>query len=256
MTRIPLHYVPLAIAFALAGGARAGAAQQPDDASVIERPMATREALEGALSRLESAHGDPMLIGRARARLTEGDFRSGDRIIISVQGDTALSDTFAVWQDQALHLPSPAVGTLPLTGVLRSEIQPKVTAFVARFVRNPMVRARPLIRLSFQGDFAHAGFYAVPADAPLADAFMAAGGTAATANMSKIKAERSGHQFMNARDIQSAISSNSTVDDLGLKDGDQFSMPRQNPGGMGTALRTAAIIVSLSVGVLTLTRHH
>jgi protein involved in polysaccharide export with SLBB domain len=255
MTRISLS-LPLAVLLALAGGTSRGLAQQADDNAVVERPMATRADLEGVVSRLESSNGNPMLVGRARARLTEGDFRPGDLVLIAVQGDTALSDTFTVWQDQSLHLPSPAVGSLALLGVLRSELQPKVSTFVARFVRNPTVRARPLMRLSFQGDFAHSGFYAVPADAPLADAFMAAGGTTTTANMGKIHVDRGGRELMNSRTVQEALASNRTVDEIGLRNGDQFVIPKQNPSTLMSTVRGAAIVVSLGVGILTLSRRH
>jgi protein involved in polysaccharide export with SLBB domain len=248
MNKIRLTAVPLACLLALAAGATRAAAQQSDDATVT-RTMASRDQLEGIASR-----GDGNSASAARARLTAGDFRPGDRIMIQVQGDTALTDTFAVWQDGALHLPSPVVGTLPLQGVLRSEIQQKVQTFVARFVRNPVVLARPLIRLSFQGDFAHSGFYAVPADAPLADAFMAAGGTTTTANMDKVKIERGGRDFLNTRAVQTALAQNQTVDELGLRDGDQLIVPKGGGTSVWNVVRGAALVTSLGVGVLTLSK--
>lgn len=230
---------------ALAGGATSAFAQNDDQ--VAARAMASRDDLEGV-----AARGAGNAANVARNRLAQGDFRAGDRIMIQVQGDTALSDTFAVWQDGSLHLPSPVVGTLPLQGVLRSEIQQKVQTFIARFVRNPTVLARPLIRLSFQGDFTRAGFYGVPADAMLTDAFMAAGGTTSNANMSKVKIERGGREFMNTRAVQQAIAEGRTVDDLGLRDGDQLVVPRANQTNVMGTVRAAAVVVSLGVGVLTL----
>ncbi len=247
MNSIRLKAAPLALMMALAGASQA-MAQQSDDVTVT-RAMATRDQLQGI-----AARNDGNVSSAAQTRLAQGDFRAGDRIMIMVQGDTALSDTFAVWQDGALHLPSPVVGTLPLTGVLRSEIQQKVQTFVARFVRNPVVLARPLIRLSFQGDFAHAGFYAVPADAPIADAFMAAGGTTTTANMNKLKIQRNGREYMNTRAVQDAMSQGRTVDDLGLRDGDQFMMPKTGTTTTMTVVRSVAVVVSLGVGILTLKR--
>jgi protein involved in polysaccharide export with SLBB domain len=241
MTRTSRFVLPVAALVALAAGPARAFAQSGD---ATERPMATRADLEA--SNTESA----------RARLSAGDFRPGDRIIITVQGDTALSDTFAVWRDNALHLPSPTVGTLSLQGVLRSELQDKVQTYVARFVRNPMVRALPLIRLSFQGEYAHSGVYAVPADAPLADAFMAAGGTTTYAAMNKAKIQRNGREFMDSRGLQAAIADGRTVDDLGLRDGDQFVMPKGNGGSTMGIIRGAAVVTSLGVGILTLSRHH
>src|SRR6266850_1195281 len=58
--------------------------------------------------RLEQAHRsreDDALLAEVRARLQDGDMRPGDRVLVDVQGDTALSDTFTVWPDRQLHLP-------------------------------------------------------------------------------------------------------------------------------------------------------
>ena len=240
----PRLFAAALLVAAFAGGATTAVAQSDDQLAL--RPMATRDDLQGLVARGSNA------AATAQARLAQGDFRPGDRIMLQVQGDTALSDTFAVWQDGALHLPSPVVGTLSLQGVLRSEIQEKMQTFVARFVRNPVVLAKPLIRLSFQGDFARSGFYAVPADAMLSDAFMAAGGTTQLANMSKVKIERGGREFMNTRAVQSAIAEGRTIDDLGLRDGDQLIVPRAPQTNMMGTVRAVAVVVSLGVGVLTL----
>ena len=230
-----------AIAF-LAAAVPARAFAQNTDAS--DRPMATRADLQASNTDV------------ARARLSSGDFKPGDRIVVTVQGDTALSDTFAVWRDTALHLPSPTVGTLSLQGVLRSELQDKVQSYIARFVRNPMVTARPLIRLGFQGEYAHSGMYGVPADAPLAEAFMAAGGTTVNANMNKAKVTRNGHDLMDSRAIQTAMADGRTVDDLGLRDGDQFVMPKGGSGNTMNIVRGAAVVTSLGVGLITISKHH
>ena len=242
MIKLSRIVLPVAALVALAAGPARAQAQQAD----ADRPMATRADLEALASSND----------RARARLNDGDFRPGDRIAILVQGDTALSDTFSVWRDGALHLPSPTVGTLPLTGVLRSELQDKVQSFIARFVRNPMVRARPLMRLSFQGEYAHAGIYGVPADAPLAEAFMAAGGTTPNANMNKAKVQRGGRDYMDSRQLQAAMADGRTVDDLGLRDGDQFVMPKTGGGNTMAIIRGAAVVTSLGVGLITISKHH
>ena len=56
-----------------------------------------------------------------RARLRDGDFRGGDRIVLSVRGDSALTDTFTVHPGRTLRLPN--LPELPLQGVLRAELR-------------------------------------------------------------------------------------------------------------------------------------
>ncbi len=190
-----------------------------------------------------------------RARLTEGDFRPGDRIKLEVQGEPALTDTFAVQPDRSLRLPPPTVGSLPLKGVLRAEIEPRLTEYVKQFLQPPVVvRARPLIHFSVQGEVARPGIYAVPADASLGDVLMAAGGTTAGSNLKKLRIERDGKQIWNAQQFQKALGQGTTVDAAELHEGDQIVIGRRNDRGMGESLNFLWVVVSLAGGIYGLSR--
>src|SRR5437879_12826964 len=79
-------------------------------------------------------------------RLKEGDFRVGDRILLVVEdpeppatgagtpvvksSEQQLSDTFTVGSSQELTLP--VVGVVSLRGVLRTELEPRLTGEVVR----------------------------------------------------------------------------------------------------------------------------
>lgn len=259
MTALPCRTrVVLLLALPALGAPLRVAAQQRDD-GIVDRPLATRPALEDLARRLEQGRGTAgdagALLARVRARLTEGDLRPGDRIEIEVQGEPTLTDTFAVSPDRSLLLPAPAVGSLPLAGVLRSEIEPQVTAWVKRFIAGPVVvRARPLLRLSVQGEVARPGIYAVPADAVLGEVLMAAGGTTNSSNMKKLRLEREGRPVWNGHDFQKALAEGKTVDSAMLHDGDQIVIGRQNDRGMREGLNFVWVIVSLAGGVYGLSR--
>ncbi len=240
------HHGPASMAVAPRGA--------PD--STIDRALASREELQQLAQRLEQGHrsgDDDALLADVRARLQDGDMRPGDRILIDVQNDSALSDTFTVWPDRQLHLPSPAVGAMPLRGVLRSELEPKVSAFVGRFVRNAVVRVRPLLRLSVQGEVVHAGYHAVPADAVLSDALTAAGGTTANANVSHLRIERNGRKLLDGRDMARAVAAGRTMDEVGVREGDQFVVPRQGIG-LRDNMGFVWMMVSITVGALAISR--
>lgn len=240
-----------ALALLLAWQPARAAAQAQSDARIADRGLASREDLTALAANLESAGGDPNTLGRVRHRLTEGDFRPGDRVQIIVQGDTALSQTFTVWPDLSLHLPSPTVGSLPLRGVLRSELETTVSTFIRRFIRNPVVRARPMVRLSIQGEVAKAGYYVVPADAELGEAFMVAGGTTSNANLGKSKVERNGRRVMDSDALQNAMARGMTLDEAGVREGDQIVIGRRGTG-VTDNIRFAALLISIGVGVTTL----
>lgn len=230
-----------------------GRAQSSLD-SVAWRPLATREALEAAAQQLQRQGKVSTSLARIRARLEHGDFQPGDLVLLEVQGDTALTDTFTVGPRRELQLPAPTVGTLSLDGVLRSELEERLTAWVGRFVRDPVVRARPLLRLSIQGEVEEAGFYGVPVDAPLADAIMAAGGTTELANMKTLRIERDGRPILEGSALQRAIADGRTVDEVNLRGGDVIAVDRRPTTPWSEHLRIIALVVSIAGGVYGLSR--
>lgn len=210
---------------------------------VADRPLATREELKAAM---DNDRGSDVA-ARINMRLTQGDFQRGDRIALLVQGEPALTDTFTISGSSELILPPPTTGALSLKGVLRSELEPKVTEYISKFRNNPIVRAQPLLRLSVQGEVAKGGIYDVPADAQLADALMAAGGTTQFAKTNKVTIERNG------RTIWHGSAFDTDLDALNLQDGDQITVGGDRPGGTDM-LRITALLVSIAGGLYGLSR--
>src|SRR5918992_1433834 len=71
------------------------------------RPSATRDELESLTARADEVASSAAVSAKVRAekqreaaalraRLREGDFEVGDRVVLTVRGDSALSDTFTV----------------------------------------------------------------------------------------------------------------------------------------------------------------
>lgn len=227
-------------------------AQNPDETLAL-RPMASRAELDTLAQRLATSDRDGLL-GRVRQRLDQGDFRPGDLVIIEVQGETALTDTFTVGRALELRLPPPTNGDLSLRGVLRAELEERVQAYVARFLRQPVVRAQPTLRLAVQGEVENAGYYGVPADALVPDALMAAGGLTPTADMRKFKIVRGGRTILEGEELAAVIASRTSLDDAGIRDGDQFVIPKGRTGGVVENLRFVWLLVSLTGGVYGLSR--
>jgi protein involved in polysaccharide export with SLBB domain len=253
----------------------AGAAQEASGGGVAGRLQATRGALEAQLRRLEGlgrgAHateqGSPASgeVAVIRARLAEGDFRVGDRIKLAVEGDThepdgpgassverQLTDTFTVGPEQELTLP--VIGVVALRGVLRSELEARLRREVSLVIRDPVVHARSLIRLSVQGAVVRPGYYSLPTDAVLSDALMAAGGTGPDAKLAKLRIERDGKAIWEGEPLRRALAEGRTVDDIGLRVGDQFVVPRRGGAGVISGLQVVALVVSIPVAIYTLTR--
>lgn len=188
-------------------------------------------------------------VERVRSRLVDGDFRVGDRIVLSVQGEPQLPDTLAVEAGPRIVLP--LFGEIPLAGVLRSEIEPHLTRELSRFINNPVVRAQGLMRLSVQGQVGAPGFYVVPADMLVTDALMVAGGPGPDADLESLRIERGREPLLTGAAVQEAMREGRTLDQLNMQAGDQIVLPEESGGGIwgriGTVLLTAVPGVLIAV---------
>ena len=162
--------------------------------------------------------------GTAASDVLAGAFQVGDRVLLRVEGDSALSGTFAVGPGPALTLPE--IGEIPLIGVRRADVEAYLGRELARYLKEPVVHAKALIRLSIMGDVEHPGFYFVPADAVLADALMQAGGLTRDAKVREMRIERGGKPLLEGDSLQLAFARGLTVEQAGVRDDDRFVVPR------------------------------
>ncbi|MHB1170556.1 MAG: polysaccharide biosynthesis/export family protein [Longimicrobiales bacterium] len=220
----------------------------------------TRAELQELLQRYEETANSSAYSGEVRAqardeaalirtRLEEGDLRVGDRIDLRVEGHPDLSAEFAVVSGRVLVLP--AIGEVPVTGVLRSELQDHLTREIGRYIRDPVVRARSLIRLEVIGAVGAQGFYTIPSDILITDALMQAGGPAANADLEKIRIERNRQVIWSSDRLRRAMQEGRTLDQLSIRAGDSILVPQRSGGeswwrtglmivtGLGTAIVAA-----------------
>jgi len=189
-----------------------------------------------------------MLAGAGAVRAQGGgDVQVGDRILLQVEGDDSLTDTFTVEAGPALKLR--AIGTVSLAGVRRADLE----SYLARkYLRNPVVHAHVLVRVAILGEVEHPGFYAVPADLVLGDALMRAGGPTRDSRVERLRVERDRTVIWEGERLRRAIAEGKTLDQMGLKAGDQVVVPRR--GDPETKFRVLAILVTLPAAVYGLTR--
>jgi len=215
--------------------------------------MATRGALESRLeaARLMGPDGQTQADVIQR-RLTEGDFRQGDRVLLSVQGEPALTDTFTVTPSIELMLPD--VGPISMRGVLRSEVGEYMSREVARYLRAPVVQAHALVSMTVVGEVARAGVHWVNSDALVTDVLTAAGGGTRDAKINEMRIERRGVPVLNEKAMQNAIASMATLDDAGLLPGDQLIVPSRSGSSTYEIVRTVSIILTIPLTIYALTQ--
>ena len=194
-----------------------------------------------------------MLGRRAAAQTRATPFQVGDRILLHVEGDSALSDTFTVLTGPALRLPG--VGEISLAGVPRADLEAHLTRELGRFIKDPVVQARALIRVSVIGEVTRPGYYAVPIDLVLADALMVAGGATKDARIDQMRVVRGESSLWSGNQLQTEIARGATLDQLGIRAGDRIQVPgRRNAESTWRIIGLVVGTVATAVSIVALTR--
>jgi len=188
-----------------------------------------------------------------RTRLSDGDFQTGDRIALRVDGEQELTDTFTVGSGRALTLP--IVGVVPLTGVLRSELEPHLKDAISKYVRDAMVHARSLIRIAVLGEVVRPGFYTLPSEILVTDALMVAGGPTHDAKVRGVKIMRGDDEVWGGAALQDAMTAGKTLDQMSLVAGDRIEVPARSSGIFSsTGFFVASTLVAMTATIYGLVR--
>jgi hypothetical protein len=212
------------------------------------RAQASREELQARLvevDRILSSSGYSSRLKDVRRReaelikrrLAEGDIGVGDQINLTVLNEPTLTGTFLVGPGRTLTLPG--VGDIPMAQVLRSEVEDHLTRELAKYVRNPSVRATAMIRLTIFGDVGKPGYFQMPADWLVGDAMMAAGGPSSGQRLD-INIKRMDRQILTKDDMKEAIRLGMTLDQLNLQAGDEIEI-----NGRRTTFNYGTVIASI-----------
>src|SRR2546430_17159011 len=98
-----------------------------------------------------------LLAGPAVAQTATGaatsDFQLNDQILLEVEGDSQFTKAFTVGPGPALMLP--VIGPIPLAGGRRAPVETHLTQQLKSFMKNPVVHAQGLVRLSRLGEVKH-----------------------------------------------------------------------------------------------------
>lgn len=184
-----------------------------------------------------------MVASSLRQRLRDGDFQIGDRLILSYVTDVSHTDTLIVRTGRMVELPGKIM--VSLAGVLRSEVEERVSTELMKYVRAQQIEVTPLMRVGVLGDVAHPGFFAFASDIPLTDAIMGAGGPTATADLDRSVVRRGNVLYKSADETRAAIARGLTLDQFGLNAGDELVIGQRPNSRSGAILGLAAGVGSV-----------
>ena len=165
------------------------------------------------------------LAAQTATRAPQGDFELGDQILLEVEGDSQFTRVLSVGPGPAITLP--VIGAIPLSGVRRANLESYLAQQLARYMKNPVIHAKVLVRLGVLGEVEHPGYYAVASGAVVSDALMAAGGPTKDAKFTSARIEREGKGLFEGNAFQDAFARGMTVEGLGLRTGDRIIVPRR-----------------------------
>ena len=188
------------------------------------RVGATRVELETTrdLARSHSLKISSQELMEIERRLRDGDFSIGDQITVQVIGEPSLDSTYTVTPGPTLLLRD--IPPMSLAGILRSELDMRLTEFLAAYVRDPEVRTTTLMRVGMLGDIGSPGFYHLSPNLTLSDAIMSAGGPNPSADMGKVVIRRGQQEIYNSKEVTEAITKGTTLDRMNLHGGDAVSV--------------------------------
>lgn len=204
---------------------------------VLERRITELEGLVASTAYSEDTRARARReLEDTRRRLSEGDFRIGDRIYVEVDA-TALSggeaiptqvldvrDTVTVLSGSRIIVRG--VGEIGLAGVLRSELQGRINAAVNEVVLNARSSARPLVRIAVFGSVARPGFFIVPMESRLDDVVMLAGGPVQDAASEQIRVLRGDVEVLSSDEVRSMIANGVVIGEMGIQEGDNIYVSR------------------------------
>lgn len=219
----------------LAGSRRAKISRAQLEATLAEIEAALASSgYSGALKSAREAEAELI-----RRRLQDGDLFPGDVIALQVMGDPQMSQTYSVTPRRSLLIPG-IPEEVPLTGLLRSEVEDYLTRVVSQYVRNPRVWAEPLLRISIFGAVGRPGYFIVPSSMPLPDIIMQyAMGPSANADPERGGVFRGDREVLPGAAIEEAVREARSIDALNLQSGDRIeygSRPSQSFLGRAVAV--------------------
>ena len=188
--------------------------------------LESRAQLEAEAKKAEAGNrkGEAWLL---RQRLANGDFQEGDRIVIKLLSPAAMMgivlqgmDTVTVRAGKVITLPQ--MDDLSLDGVLRSELTPRLSSHLAKYLKDSSVKAMPLVRLYVGGQVGRPMYIFTTLDVLISDVMMKAGGPLPSADLANVVVRRGGEIIWSAADVRTALSEGLSLERLHLQTGDEI----------------------------------
>ena len=231
-------------------------ADPPPGTASDELETLAAQAERGVQSGGESARENAQAL---RDRLREGDFRVGDKIVISTASTFSLpaevlrtlNDTLTVREGRVIRLPN--MPDVELDGVLRSELEGLLNRHIQAYIRNAQIRAEILLPGVLSGPVGRPGYRSFVPDMLVSDAIMSAGGLSGSADVNRTVIKRNGEEIIDRDSLQTAIRNGATLDRIDFQSGDELAVGEEHRRNWLRVLQITSVILSLTLVLVNLT---
>lgn len=247
----------------LLGLAMSGAAHAQDTAVGFQ---AKRVDLQNRLAGRETELANPKLnsskrrevqaeVATIKNRLDNGDFKTGDLLVVTVDVENRPSVDTATVRDGGLISIS-RVPDVSVAGALRSEVEEKVRKHVGTYFRTPDVRVNFTTRVMMSGAVARKGSLSVPPDRPISELITLAGGGLPNAKMDQLEVKRGNKVVLSKKASKKALLAGVTVEQAGIENGDVVEIPGSVKFTWQGVTQTVFLISSLTFALINFLRYY
>ncbi len=227
--------------------APAAAQSQNGELPPEARGPTTRQELTQSLSAWDSlasqGYGHAAREATAiRRRLTDGDFRTGDRIVLTILNSSEypvdlvapFRDTLTVIEGGTLMLP--LAGAVSVRGLLRPELDAHLTRELSQVFRDPpRIVTSTTIPVGVSGAVGRQGFFSYPPSARVQEVIMHSG-PSGNADLNRIVVKRNRRDIVSADSLRVEIARGATLEQLDIRAGDEFAVAERKPPFRWTSL--------------------
>ena len=172
--------------------------------------------------------------------------RPGDVVRIQVFGLDELSGEFPIDETDSLLLP--VVGQMDVHAMAVPELRRRIRAEFGRLFTQSYVSITPLFRVAVIGEVMRPGLYSVDPTMTIYDVLATAGGPSPESKRSEIKLIRAGRQV--PVPLEPQYLARATLRELGVRSGDQITVPRRRLSSQDwwvllTAINTALLAYTI-----------
>ena len=179
-----------------------------------------------------------------------GTFQPGDAVRITIWREPQLSGDFSISSNGTVQLP--LIGKVQVQGLTTMSLSSFLKAEFGAYLREPDIQVVPLIRVSVLGGVGKPGLFRAEPESSLWDLIAEAGGPV-RGRVKDMRVLRSGKVVI--KDILTAYERGDSLLDIGIRTGDQITVPTNPKFSFSDVLRITTAAIGVAALIISISRN-